>query len=170
MNLLSYPSNSQSIEDIKIVDTSVNLIRGDTTIKYYPHSNKIRYNLAIENEFEPKSDQKIEPQLILHAIETLVRNTKKELESSNVKFVSPIVYLIRATKMNELKKISGITKIDETLLINTLFENSFGKCFDHLLKNSLIDLCITKEANLKNVSKFLGKSEKEEIEKILKLD
>lgn len=143
------------------------LITPKTQIFSVSDNDKTAYQVFIENVFKHRKDVTITSQVILHSIQTLVDETKKYLVENNIKDVSPIVYLLNIHQANKIKEICKATNLKEDILISAFLKNTFEINFSSLLKEVLINLCLSDKVTSEKIMGFLDKEDKENLKLLL---
>mgnify|MGYP001578645324 CR=1 FL=1 len=127
------------------------------------------YHVLIKDTFKHKQDEEITPQVILHAIQTLVDETKNYLMINKINDVSPIVYLLSIHQASKIKEISKATNIKENIIISAFLKNTFEINFSYLLKEVLVNLCLSDHVDYEKVMAFLDKEGQENLKQLLKI-
>ena len=127
------------------------------------------YQVLIKDTFKHKQDVEITPQVILHAIQTLVDETKNYLMSNNVNDVSPIVYLLSIHQASKIKEISRAINLKENVIIGAFLKNTFEINFSTLLKEVLVNLCLSDKVSYEKIVSYLDKEGQENLKELLKI-
>jgi hypothetical protein len=138
-----------------------------TEILFVSDSDTTSYHVIIKDTFRHNKDIEITSQVILHSIQTLVDETKNYLIKNNIRDVSPIVYLLNIHQANKIKEICASTDLKEDVLISAFLKNTFEINFSSLLKEVLINLCLTDKVSYEKIIAFLDSEDQENLKQLL---
>jgi uncharacterized protein (UPF0210 family) len=137
------------------------------SLTHITDGERISYKVSIEDQFKQKKDQDVTHQVLLHSIQNLVNETKRNLETNNIRDVTPIVYLLDIHTSKEIKKLCNIIEIKEDVLVSALLENTFDLDFMNTLNKALINLCMSGKISSERILPILPEEERKLLKTLL---